>query len=257
MLRLALATSLPLRHQRWVDQLIGTQLDLPREVGVRCEACAFLPPKGVELQPEEHYSRATKCCTFLPQLPNFLYGALLAEQPERFEPGADQLRTPMGLLARPGYQARYREMVSAGSFGLEVGMRCPYYEPEAGACGVWAFREAQCSTWFCNHEHGAHGRELWVAVRAWLGGVEAALTLWCVRERGVAVAEAGREDADAWGHWWGREREYYEDCAAAVDGLDVAGLRAVLPPSSFAMQETVLQARAALERPESLFKLLR
>lgn len=217
----------------------------------------MLPPLGAAGPGEHFYARSTKCCTFLPQLPNFSIGAILEQQPQRIEVGPAQLRTPMGLLARAQHEDRYRTMVAEGGFGRDTSMRCPYYEQASGGCGIWAFRDAQCSTWFCRHEHGQRSSDLWAAVRGMLAGVEGALTLWCVREHGLAVVDAAHDDQGAWGRWWGREAEFYRDCSAAVDGLDAAGLRRLLPESAVGMREAVVRARTALREPAPLVTLRR
>jgi hypothetical protein len=155
----------------------------------------------------------------------------------------------MGMLARSEHQARYRAMVAEDGFGKDESMRCHYYDPPSGGCGIWRFREAQCSTWFCRHEHGQAGRELWAVVLDMLVGVEATLTLWCLREHGLAVASADRDDPHAWAHWWGREAEFYTDCAAAVNALDADELLRLLPESTLARRDAVIRAHAALTAP--------
>ena len=195
------------------------------------------------------YSPSTKCCTFLPQLTNFLVGAMINEQPARIEPSPLHLRTPFGMIARPGQQARYEAMVANDGFGRELAMRCPFYGEASGRCEIWHAREAQCSTWFCKHEHGRRGRDLWDAVLAMFRVVETALARWCVSERGLDLRTAGGDDATAWGPWWGREAEFYRDCAAAVDALDATALARLLPPTHSEPRDALVHAYAALGTP--------
>lgn len=235
---------LPRHHARWLGQLVG-ELELPAERRATCRDCAMCLPTA-----PTRYSSETKCCTFLPQLTNFLVGALIRERPALIEAGPRQLRTPAGMIARPGQQARYDAMVARDGFGREPAMRCPYYAEASGDCTIWSAREAQCSTWFCAHDHGERGRALWQAVLAWLRLVEAALARWCVVERGLSLALAGGDDAEAWGHWWGREGEFYLACADAVDGLDAGALARLLPPAQVELREALLRAHARLELVE-------
>lgn len=195
----------------------------------------------------EYYSSHTKCCTFLPQLTNFLVGAMIAQQPAHIEPSAVQIRTPFGMIARPGHQARFDAMVAAGNFGRDPALRCPYYVEASGKCGIWHAREAQCSTWFCKLEHGPRGRALWDAVLAMFRFIEAALARWCVAERGLDMRIAGCDSAAAWGHWWGREAEFYRDCAVAVDALDAAALARLLPDTHLDFRDIVIRAHAQLD----------
>ena len=103
------------------------------------------------------FSSDTKCCTYHPNLPNFLVGAILAQC---ILPGTNnsahegQLRigkkivekigvTPYGINAPAKYNFLYQN--SRDFFGRSKGMLCPYYiDQEGGLCSIWAHRDAVC-----------------------------------------------------------------------------------------------------------------
>ncbi|MBI2900855.1 MAG: hypothetical protein HYY17_11780 [Planctomycetes bacterium] len=180
----------------------------------------------------------TKCCTFLPALPNFLVGAVLDEPDPASASGRASVEqridallgaTPVGLLQPPAYARRY-----AGGkefFGRDPSMRCPHFLAEGGRCGIWRHRESTCATWFCKHVRGALGRTFWAALHGLLAAAETGLARFCVMEEDVgreallhAVATQGERAVPAtrrvlWGRWAGREREYYRRCGARVASL--------------------------------------
>jgi hypothetical protein len=124
-------------------------------------------------------------------------------------------------------------------------MRCPHYlHEEGGLCGVWRHRESTCSTWFCKHVRGAVGQTFWRHLHQLLRTAEQTLAGWALLELGLdgttlahlyephrgrhADRLTGR-DVDgvpdpsdvraSWGHWLGRERELYHECARLVAPL--------------------------------------
>jgi Fe-S-cluster containining protein len=159
-----------------------------------------------------------KCCTYHPDLPNFLVGAILADThstldsaraalASRIEAG-DQV-SPLGIRAPLDYVTRSRE--DPEGFGRRLDLRCPFYRAEDGACGVWRHRPAVCATWFCKHDRGAVGAAFWDALLGLLSGVEGTIAGWCAEALGAWPAQAC--DAEAWGPWAGHVVEYYEECA--------------------------------------------
>jgi len=205
------------------------------------------------------FDSTTLCCTFLPELPNFLVGRILADR----EAGAARGRrsvearlrkgvavTPLGLSRPPVYGLLYRS--ARGAFGRSKALHCPHHLA-GGYCGIWEHRSSICATWFCKHDRGAVGKGFWTSLNALLGAVETGLARWCMLESGLdartlarlAVAADGpaaarpldHHDIDGsvdpegyaelWGERLGREREFYEECGRLVEGLewsDVAAL---------------------------------
>ncbi len=249
---------LPVLYAPWLDDLLGGPL--PEEVEATCAECAMV----VGLDPGsrvEAFDPILKCCTFEPELPNFLVGGVLADGDDtelsRFGRASVEARiarrvgvTPLGLARAPVFAVLYRNSVEA--FGKNTTLRCPHLDGE-GRCGIWRHREATCATWFCKHVRGAPGRELWARVRGLLKAVESDLVRLCLLELDLdAEALAALFPADRateggasldrhaldgtvdpsqwsrlWGRWAGRECELFLRCADRVTRLrwtDVARL---------------------------------
>src|SRR5579863_3280623 len=138
---------------------------IPAETSATCDRCAMVRPVDPEsAPPESFFSPQTKCCTYLPEIANFLVGRILADaSPDaafgratveaRIDAGVEV--TPLGLQKTPLFSLVYR--ASPASFGHATSMRCPHYVVDGGRCGVWRHRESTCATWFCKFARGANG----------------------------------------------------------------------------------------------------
>ncbi|HEX7898911.1 MAG TPA: hypothetical protein VF950_14205 [Planctomycetota bacterium] len=225
-------SDLPPLHARWMSNLLPAPI--PRETKAACGDCVMCPGKGAE--PEEAFAPETKCCTFVPSIPNFLAGRALAD-PELAEGrrsleariAAREWLSPLGLGITEDEQTRYRTLKAAGLFGKPgAELRCPHYvDRDGGLCGLWRHRPAVCATWFCKHERGQVGHDFWRSMRRLLAKVEDSLSVWCVLQAGFEPAalealfpEEREPDLDrAWGPWRGREADFYKTCAARVEAL--------------------------------------
>ncbi len=222
---------------------------IPAEANATCDACAMVVPEG---ESEPGYNPSTKCCTFLPDVWNFLAGAVLLDDSPESARGRATVEaridhgvgiTPLGLRRTNTYRLLYHS--SPDLFGHSLSMRCPHYIDEAGGlCGVWRHRESTCTTWFCKFVRGSVGREFWTNLHQLLRTAEESLSAWCLLELGVDqgmlallyppfVAERppvisaldidGEPNAAAlrelWGKWHGRERDLYRECATLVARL--------------------------------------
>lgn len=189
------------------------ELPEPTEPRADCARCVMTPPRVPEAHPWA-FSTETRCCTYHPELPNYLCGRALA----RDDAGAARLRArledPSGVTAwgvrEPASWAE-RRVDSKRQFGRDVAIRCPMWIGGELSCGIWRDRTGVCRSWFCKHEHGALSRARWRAIE----GVFTHL------EDGVArllVARGTPPDrADGWEAW-------FRDCAARADALTPADL---------------------------------
>jgi hypothetical protein len=235
---------------------MGALLDgeIPGETKATCDSCAMRPPPDAGASHGElFYSPVTKCCTFLPELANYLVGRILRDDDpalaagrlsveRRIDAGVDV--TPLGL----GRSAKYTLLYNQGrrGFGQAKSMECPHHLSD-GRCGVWRHRESTCATWFCKHDRGLVGQRFWGRLHDLLAAVEKALSVWSLLEQGIepsllerlfagrkvaaAAGAAGLDAGDldgerdpaacraAWGAWAGRERDIYRRSAALVDTL--------------------------------------
>jgi len=152
--------------------------------------------------------------------------------------------TPLGLKQPAVFSLLYDNGASA--FGRSRGLRCPHYIEDGGRCGVWRHRESTCSTWFCKHVRGSVGYGFWrESLHRLLLVVEKDLAHWAVLQLDLGLdalknlvftpgwrsqpelvtAESidNRFDWDRyitiWGKWFGREVEFYVECARLVNAL--------------------------------------
>jgi len=247
-----LTGSLPPLYARWIDALLRGPI--PAETRATCDDCAMCAPPGAKPDEGVYFSPRTKCCTYVPTVPNFLVGRALEDDDFAFSAGRATLerRLDEGVGVHPlGVQApvRFGLLYDAGgpaAFGRSETLRCPHYLEEAGGrCGIWKHRSAVCATWFCKYERGAVGMAFWERMRDLLKEVEWALSTWCVLESGLdagalesvfpparrpgAKAPVNAADVDGrpdhpfarrvWGQFLGREREFYRECARRVEPL--------------------------------------
>ena len=247
-----MASALPPLYAAWMEQLLAGPI--PQETGATCSDCVMLANESSPSTGSTHFFHPrVKCCTYLPELPNFLVGRILAETDPPWAAGRATVEarlragvavTPLGLGRFAPYDLLYRHSVPA--FGQSQRLRCPHYlEDEGGRCGIWRHRAGVCATWFCKYVRGAVGLRFWQALRQLLAAVETSLARWCVLELDVgsaalerlfpAAPEAGHhpvlhgdqldhvvnpaEYRALWGTWAGREEAFFEACASRVQPL--------------------------------------
>jgi hypothetical protein len=233
---------LPPLYQGWMDELLPTPLQF--ETRADCASC---PMASEPLRPglEVAFDAHARCCTFIPNLPNFLVGRIHSGAPDD---GRESLRervrdealvTPLGVeLSRRQYDA-YDELCDADQFGRGTGFVCPHLGDDGG-CVIWRNRNSVCSTWFCRHVKGKLGATFWHRQRDLLIATELELARWCVAqlelgavatglllgsrpERGhtaLTSGECGAEGAPLWGPVEDRKEEYFLRCAELVEALD-------------------------------------
>jgi hypothetical protein len=250
------AEPLPPLFQRWADECLPGLI--PRETKATCHDCAMCVSGGATPRANTGFRPDTKCCTYLPELPNFLVGRVLNDDDPGGAVGRASVEarvraqiavTPLGLGMSPVYALLYQhgQNTSSQLFGRSRSMRCPHFVDEnGGTCGIWKHRDAVCATYFCKHVRGAVGQQFWIDLREVLHVAEEELAIWSAMERGIdeatlrhlitmTVSRAGtplstelvdgRERAFAeqvWGRWLGQEEEFYRACATDVDALSWA-----------------------------------
>jgi Fe-S-cluster containining protein len=239
------ADVLPPLYQRWLADILPGPVE-PERLAT-CDNCAMLDRS---LPPDEQFDPRTKCCTFVPDLPNFLVGRILSDSApdlyparlflqKRIESGASV--TPKGIAPLPIYTHVY-DARSGTLFGRAPAMRCAFYVEAGGRCGIYAHRESTCSTWFCKHNRAASGLRFWDHMHQTLRLIERSLTFWCIDtgDLGIEAREAAATTepklrqldqyavggianraiyARIWGHHVGREAEFYRGCARRVEAL--------------------------------------
>ncbi|HKO96484.1 MAG TPA: hypothetical protein VJU86_05815 [Pyrinomonadaceae bacterium] len=244
---------LPSLYAAWIDQLLAGPI--PPETDATCNDCAMLPKDGDDLKSTVFFNPQTKCCTYIPTIPNYLVGRMLEDEDPGQAAGRTTIEnrirsgvgvTPLGLSQPTDFRILYRSS-SDSLFGQSRTLLCPHYlDNEGGRCGVWKNRAALCATWHCKYVRGIVGQKFWTALHKLLTAVEDSLSQWCVFELDVgsdalrqlfptgsrfkkseaieARALDGTSDLSdrraLWGRWAGREKEFYLKCAGLVNELN-------------------------------------
>lgn len=253
---------LPPLYAAWMDEALSGGY-IPSETDATCDNCAMLPDDKEQTDSNKYFNPQTKCCTYLPELHNFLAGRILADEDPAFTKGRATVEariktgigvTPLGIGLSPVYSLLYKN--SPDVFGHAGSMRCPHYiEEEGGRCGVWKNRESVCVTWFCKYVRGATGRNFWTKMLEMLSYIEKNISLWCVIQLGVGSdalqtllpvfrrPDAGKPNAKeidgkadeklyraSWGRWFERKTEFYKECALLVSDLKWSDIENICGP---------------------------
>ena len=127
-------------YDAWMKDVVP---ELPHEPDATCANCAML-----QKSPDDEgtfFSPSTKCCTYLPSLPNYLVGMILADADEASGPGREAVdqriaaRTdvlPLGLLVPESRRREARSDQGPDDFGRNPDRRCPYYRQDPGLCAI-------------------------------------------------------------------------------------------------------------------------
>lgn len=255
---------LPPLYARWLADLLGGAI--PRESQANCSNCVMC--SSGTAQPSDRtyfFNPEIKCCTYIPDLPNFLVGRILSDEDPAAQFGRSTVEkriaegigvTPLGLAQPPVFSLLYNN--SSQFFGQARNLRCPHYSTEdGGGCGIWRNRYSTCATWFCKHVRGQVGYAFWRdCLHPLLQQLEHALTRWCVLElpfkeetlRQLVASSHWRHEAEAvtgkaidgksdakahaqiWGEWRSHERELFVRCAELVNALSWSDVLAIGGP---------------------------
>lgn len=142
----------------------------PDERFATCNNCAMCDTRagpGLDSQAaaKAFFSAETKCCTYHPDIPNYAVGGILLDSTAQGEFGRRVIEAaiarrigvfPSGISRPQKYSLLYKSSPTA--FGKAASMRCPLYISGSGACSIWRYRNAVCTTWFCKHADGFEGR---------------------------------------------------------------------------------------------------
>ncbi len=210
--------------------IVGRLLDLPahRLVDQRrapCTACPMTPPEDHDPTGERSFLPVVRCCTFEPDLPNYLVGAGLDSQVaprlrERLENPDGRL--PEGLSCRARRRRAYLKGAST-RFGRDASLACPFVRGDGGGCGIYRWRAATCRAWYCRYDAGLAGFLAWKELRSLLEAAESRLARACARALPSPRFWEGRS---AW-------EAYYRGTAATVEVLpeqEVEALKHALEP---------------------------
>lgn len=190
------SSALPPLYTAWMEDLL--QAPIEEESEATCSDCVMCVTKQTKRTPDDHlFNLHTKCCTYIPRVPNFLVGKILLDNDPSAAKGRAAFEAylrdradvrPQGLFPHNDFVKNYSSDPQV--FGRNQDMKCPFYlEEEGGLCGIWKHRTAICSTWFCKHVRGDTGKQFWKRVENLLGAVQISLSHWCMHQ-----LEAGTEE---------------------------------------------------------------
>jgi hypothetical protein len=230
---------LPPLYNRWMDELL--KQPIPNESEATCQDCPMCSRDSQKNKSEYVFDVETKCCTYIPEIPNFLAGQILLDGDPEFARGRaafeDQMEnhliaTPLGVSASAEYWAMYRHATANSAFGQTRGLKCPYFfADEGGKCGIWRHRNSRCATWFCKYVRGSVGVIFWKYMDQLLSETERLLSQWCILQLDIGQqalellfppppSERVSSNRELfWGKWRGREREFFIECSKLVANL--------------------------------------
>lgn len=244
--------------------------EAPREEKATCANCAMCPPsEGAATDGVTYFRPDAKCCTYHPILPNYLAGAILADEREDMAEGKRRIREKIGARTgtSPQWVAPSRKIgvlfraTRQSAFGRSLVLLCPYFEREQRTCTIWRHRESVCSTYFCKYTKGADGQAFWQSLRWTMTWVEAALSARAARSLLPGHQEPRPTSGDMtleeledrpptdtryrqlWGDWAGREEEFYVRCFEHVRALGREGFEAMLRDAEAARRLDDLAAK--------------
>lgn len=186
-------------------------LEIDNETRADCSNCVMLP-KNSGAHPDNMWAfhPASRCCTFIPSVPNWMVGRALLREDDSSERIRAQIvperRAPWGLMATNQEKEDYEDRVQ---FGRTHTYRCPYFVEGELTCGIWKDRPAICRTWFCKHERGLSGKLGWYDLKGALHGAQSDLAVYCIS---IGTPPPSTASAPAWESW-------YRWCAKRVEGL--------------------------------------
>jgi hypothetical protein len=222
-----------------LSELLGGAV--PDEPRASCSSCAMCAPAGEPVsEGNSWFDPVGKCCTWVPELANYLVGGILADEDPLSAAGRASVlarisagaATPLGLVRTAHERAPGDDVGEAGA------PRCPHLVERdgQGQCGIHRHRGSGCATWFCKHERGERGRALWSAAHRYGAALESALAQHCLLQLDLADGE--------WGQWRGREVDFYRACAGVVARVPLDQVRA-LGGSQLRMAAQLVRAAAA------------
>jgi len=151
----------------------------PEEKLATCDRCLLSQnPKKAKF-----YAPHLKCCTYHPFLPNYIVGAILSEDQQELKGAQQVLRSkmdrceyalPLGMVAPLPLQVEYNNYRDLG-FGLHEDWLCPYFDREHHRCGIWRWRGAVCTGFYCASSYGSSGLEFWKSLENYISFIEMSL----------------------------------------------------------------------------------
>lgn len=208
-------------------------LRVPAERMIDCANCNMVHTHG--------YRMDTKCCSYFPQIPNYMLGLALKDPRSRAlveRVIADGHALPEGTVQNLSALRVATAEYVANRFGKSERLRCPFLSA-TGECGIYAFRGAVCAAFFCVNDHGDAGDRFWEDFQNVIRQVEVILSQRAMTSAGIdstryhgqldgmvdrieEMVDTGTGGAAGWvreelfGEFFGNEPAFFEACADYV-----------------------------------------
>lgn len=231
------------------------------EIRANCFNCPKVKSAG--------FHPLVRCCTVIPRVPNFLLGFALMD-------GRDRVREvlkagmilPEGLIIAPSALRRSLDYIIAPNPGLPK-ILCPFLGSDK-QCQIYAFRNAVCTTFFCEHDRGTAGDSFWSSLGDLASQVESILAQWALEKVGgfdldayfAALADFAETDENwspaarsrLFGDWFGREDELLLRTAEVVldHKAELWTIASNYSPRSAKLYDKKLRTLLSLEFPADL-----
>lgn len=235
-------------YSSWLSQRLPIA---PRESLATCENCAMVNPSGITRDLGPFFGHL-KCCTYFPYLPNFTLGALGEEQYQAAKKYGVFL--PVGLYESLQAQG-IRNSFGHQGFGREEKLLCPFFSKSQNSCSIWAQRPGVCTTYFCKSDYGQMGLEFWSKVEKYLNHFEwkmatELMTRMGLNENEIAYCQAvvspetEEDERDyfiqaAWGKWFSKQREFYQESYKEALGITSSDLDKILDPQFLELEKSI------------------
>lgn len=202
-----------------------------------CARCAMRTKPHPKFEGGYQFTSPANCCTYHPDLPNFLAGRALSRGDEGSVRVLRRMSQPAGvrpegIFPHSGYVEYFVRMRGDDPddwFG-RTRMVCPFWVGGAHPCSIYADRNAVCRTWFCKHDDGARGFKAWKRLHFALETVEMTLARKCLQDGKPPAKGAPRAEWVDWYLWTARHVD-------ALTDDDLAGL----------VHEEMIEERLALK----------
>jgi hypothetical protein len=180
----SIKNKVPEIYHRFLPELL--QKEIPFEAIATCHNCTF----------QRSAKRAqvnTKCCSYYPQLPNYLVGGILLGNNPNVAKQIIKKRlgvSPFGFR-KPLWYKKYEKATRLNknymlkSSDCEI-LLCPFYDQ--GHCTIWPHREHACASWHCFSVGGDAGRDFYNQLDYILHYIERKLAKYVANELGCKIS---------------------------------------------------------------------
>ena len=195
-----------------------------------------------------YFSADYKCCTFTPFMPNYLIGGVFSDSSKDIDFGmkalAKRIKNKQGVTPHGVFTSKKTELLykSGGLnvFGKSDYFICPCYNLKTRGCGIYNYRAATCSTYFCKYEKGKDGALFWEFFHSLISKVENKLIKYTLLKQNYSLLNINsvfdnyhnkrdllqKEDIEdtynsdyynsIWDKWKGYEIDFYKECYEIV-----------------------------------------